>query len=76
MSTTKENPLDIREQLVRIDRAIAETRKFVSERDELAEEAAKISRDRWLAPVLAIVSVIGGLAGFASAIVTATRLAH
>ena len=76
MSTTAENPLDIREQIVRIDRAIAETRKFVSERDKLAEEAAKSSRDRWLAPVLAIVSVIGGLAGFTSAIVTATRLAH
>lgn len=36
-----EEPLDIREQVARIDRAQAETRKFVAEHNKLAEEALK-----------------------------------
>jgi hypothetical protein len=48
---------DLREQLARIDRAIAETgklqeetQKFVAEQRKLLAEAAKLQRDRMLAP--------------------------
>lgn len=57
---------DLREQLARIDRSLAETRKFVAERDKLIAEAGKLNRDRWLAPLLAIAAVLGGLLGAAS----------
>ena len=58
--------LNLREQLIRIDRAIAESQKFQAEREKLLAEAAKLNRDHWLAPVLAIAAVIGGLLGTAS----------
>jgi len=58
--------LDLREQLVRIDRAMSENQKFQAEREKLLAEAAKLNRDRWLAPVLAIAAVIGGLLGTAT----------
>ena len=49
--------LDIREQIVRIDRAIAETQKFQA-------EANKLKADRWIAPFLAggtFIVAVGGL---------------
>jgi hypothetical protein len=58
--------LDLREQIVRIDRAIAETGKFQAEQRKFIAEAQKLDRDRWLAPALAIAAVIGGLLGVAS----------
>jgi hypothetical protein len=65
--------LDIREQINRIDRSIAETeklqaetRKFTAEQQKLISESRKLDRDRWLAPALAIVSAIGGLFGTGS----------
>jgi hypothetical protein len=58
--------LDLREQLIRIDRAMAESHKFQAEREKLLAEAAKLNRDRWLAPVLTIAAVIGGLLGTAT----------
>jgi hypothetical protein len=36
-----DDQLDLREQIIRIDRQIAETRKFVAEHDKLAAEAKK-----------------------------------
>ena len=48
------DPLDIREQLVRIDRAIAETRKFQAEVD-------KIKRDRFLAPLAVIIAALAAV---------------
>jgi len=59
-------PLDLREQIVRIDRAIAETEKFQAEQRKLIAEAQKLTWDRWLAPALAIAAVIGGLLGVAT----------
>lgn len=39
--------LDLREQLVRIDRAIAESVKFAAEQRKLEAEARRFDRDRW-----------------------------
>ena len=66
MSDSSLPPLDLREQISRIDRAIAESDKFVAEQRKLMAEAAKYERERWLAPVLAIAAVIGGLLGTAA----------
>jgi hypothetical protein len=60
--------LDIREQIARIDRAREETLKFTAEQHKLTAEAAKLGRDRLLAPWLAIVGLIGGLIAIASTI--------
>ena len=51
MSASAES-LDLREQIVRIDRAIAETRKFQAESD-------KLRRDRSMLPVTAIATIMG-----------------
>ena len=66
------DPLDIREQIVRIDAAIAETHKLQNESDKFAAEARKMRRDYVLAPMLAAVAALGGLLG---AISFALRLA-
>ena len=65
--------LNLHEQIIRIDRALAESQKFQAEsqklqaeREKLFAEAAKLNRDHWLAPVLAIAAVVGGLLGVAS----------
>jgi cell division protein FtsB len=65
--------LNLREQIARIDDTLAridrqreETQKFVTEQHKLIAEVQKLNRDRWLAPVLAIAAVIGGLLGVAS----------
>ncbi len=55
--------IDLREQLAQIDRAQAETRKFVAEQSKLIAEASKLNRERVLAPWLASAAVIGGLLG-------------
>lgn len=65
MSATTDLPaLDLREQIVRIDRAIAETQKFQA-------ETAKLRRDRFLAPALALAATLGAIATFAPAIIRA-----
>ncbi len=56
--------LDLHEIVARIDRAQAETRKFIAEHDKLAAEAAKFRRERFLAPILAA----GALGGFIAAV--------
>ena len=45
--------------LVRIERQMAETRKFVAEQNKLTEEALKMGRDRSLAPWSVIATVFG-----------------
>jgi Synaptobrevin len=75
MSTsTTPASLDLQEQIVRIDRAIAETHKLQNESDKFAAEARKMRREYWLAPILAIVTVIGGLVGFISGAITLLRM--
>ncbi len=45
---------------------IAEQRKLMAESEKLAIEALKLHRDRWLAPWLAILGLIGGLLAIAN----------
>ena len=48
MSDTTASPsLDLREQITRIDRAIAETTKFAAEQRKLETEARQFDRNRW-----------------------------
>ena len=54
--------LDIQEQIIRIDRAIAETQKFQREADKLRSEERKLDRDRWLAPAFAAAGFFGATA--------------
>ena len=58
--------LDLNEQIARVIRMQEETMKFVAEQHKLMAEAAKLNRDRYLAPVLAVVTVVGGLLGLAT----------
>ena len=48
--------LDLREQIVPIDRAIAETQKFQA-------EASKLEADRWFAPFIATGTFIAAVGG-------------
>jgi hypothetical protein len=59
-------PLDLREQIARIDRMRDESEKFKAEQQKLIAEAAKLNRDRLVAPWLAIASVVGGALGLAT----------
>ncbi len=72
-------PLDLKEQLARIDRMIQETGKFaeetrkfteeqhklIAEERKLGAEAAKLERDRWLAPWMVVVGGVGGMLAIA-----------
>lgn len=60
MSITMDSPsLDIQEQVARIERAQAETRKFAAEQNKLAAEASKLNRDRFFAPFVVLASISG-----------------
>ena len=70
--------LNLAEVVARIERAQAETRKFVAEHDKLAAEQSKLMaetlklrRARFLAPALALAATLGAIATFAPAIVRA-----
>ncbi len=54
--------LDLAEQIGRIDRMREETRKFSAEQNKLAEEAGKLRREKWVVPLTAFVTVLGGIA--------------
>jgi len=66
MSEHSDGGLDLREQIARIDRHLAESDKFRSETQKLIAEANKLRIDRWLAPALAIAATIGALLGVAA----------
>lgn len=66
-SSMTTDTLDLQEQIARIDRAQAETRKFVAEQNKLAAEAAKLGRDRWLAPAVVISSSLAAIAATVAA---------
>lgn len=60
--------------VARIERQQAETRKFVAEGIKLTAEAGKLGRERWLAPVLALASVL--LAGGSVILAYASLMRH
>ena len=73
MSDAARDPTDLQAIHARIDRDLAESsklraesEKFVAEQRKLIAEALKLNRDRWLAPVLAIAAVVGGILGVSS----------
>jgi uncharacterized protein YydD (DUF2326 family) len=62
--------LDLRAELARIDRDRSETlklreesEKFIAEQHKLLAEASKLNRDRWMAPYVLAVSLIGAIGG-------------
>ena len=58
--------LDIREQIVRIDRAITGTQKFQA-------EAGKLKADRWFAPFIATATFIAAVGGLVTGILSLLR---
>jgi hypothetical protein len=82
MSETPEERLTLDEIITRIERQQAETRKFSNESFKLAAEtgkliaeAGKLTRDRWLAPIIAVASIIGAIGASLAAYGTLVRLA-
>jgi hypothetical protein len=67
--------LNMRDVLARIDRQQAETQKFVAEQRKLIAEADKLTRDRWLAPVVAVASVVAAVGGVVAGAAAIARLA-
>lgn len=65
--------LNIDDIIARIERAQAETRKFVAERDKLLAEAAKLQRDRGLAPWQATVLAAGGIGALLASAVSIAK---
>ncbi len=63
-----------REQLARIDRALAETEKFRAEQRKLTREATKLERDRRLSPWLVVVGVLGSIGGIIAGVSAVLRL--
>ncbi len=75
-------PSEIQVALATYDRMLAETRKFSAEQNKLAAEsgklqaeASKLRGDSWLAPVIAVASIIGAVAASLAAYGTLVRLA-
>ena len=62
MSASSAPDFDLEEQRARIERSLAETRKFVAEQYKLMAEGEKLRRDRFLAPVLVAAAVAGTVA--------------
>lgn len=60
--------LSLAELVSRIERQQAETRKFAAEQTKLAAEADKFRRERFLAPVLALVATLGAIAALAPSV--------
>lgn len=53
--------LDLRSELARIDRDQAEIHKLTAEAMNLLAERNKLRMDRWIAPVIALATLIGAL---------------
>ena len=61
--------------VARIESQQAETRKFVAEMNKLTEEALKFRRDRWLAPVVAIASVLAAIGALVAGVIAVAKQA-
>jgi hypothetical protein len=60
--------LDLREQIARIDRARAESDKFVAEQRKLIAEALKFDKERWWFPWLQLLTVCVSSAAVAAVV--------
>ncbi|MBV9290034.1 MAG: hypothetical protein JO288_19855 [Hyphomicrobiales bacterium] len=74
--STSTTGLDLREQIIRIDRSIAETEKLQAETRKYVSETRRIDRERWWFPflqrvTLAVSTAAGG--GLVAAIVAHWR---
>jgi hypothetical protein len=67
--------LDLDDTVARIERQQAETRKFVAEMNKLTEEALKFRRDRWLAPVVAVASVLAAVGAMVAGVIAVAKQA-
>ncbi|MET7245995.1 hypothetical protein ABZT49_21830 [Methylobacterium sp. EM32] len=65
---------DLQEQLARIERMNAETRKFVEEGLKLSAEARKLARDATIAPYTAIFAAFTAGAAVVGAVVTLVKI--
>lgn len=74
MSELSLERLNFDELIARIERQQAETRKFAAEQNKLAAEAGKLTRDRWLAPVIALASIIAACGATLAAYGSLTHL--
>jgi len=59
MSDDSSPGLNLKEQIARIDRMLLESQKFAAEQRKLTAEAAKMDRDRTLAPWQVVVTAMG-----------------
>ena len=66
--------LNIREQIVRIDRMRVESDKFQAEQRKLIAESMKLDRDRWLSPVVVVVALLGAVGGIVAGVTAVLRL--
>ena len=62
--------LDLRAEIVRIDRERAEAQKFNAEREKLLEEATKFRREPWGIMLAAFSALLGALIGTAPVLIT------
>jgi hypothetical protein len=53
--------IDLREQVIRIDRMLAESDKFVAEQRMLMAESQKFDKERWWFPWLQVVTAIAAI---------------
>ena len=65
--------LDIREQIVRIDRAIAETGKLSAETRKLEAEGRKLGRDARLSSIVVAVTFVSAVGGLVTGILSLLR---
>ena len=64
-----DDQLDLREQLVRIDRAIAETQKLTVEAGKLRSEEKKLDRERLTIAIASTATLMGASALFGGLVV-------
>jgi hypothetical protein len=70
MTTT---PLDLDEQIARIRLAQEQSDKFHAEQRKLIAEAEKHNIDRWLAPLIAGVTMLGALTAAVASVIMLLR---
>lgn len=65
---------DLQEQVARIDRAQAETEKFVAEQRKLIAKSMKLDRERFWFPWLQVLAIIGAILSSAGIAAIVARL--